>query len=98
MTRAEVLEILREAVEATNAFHGEERLVFALETPLFGPGASLDSLDLVSFLIEVETRLAVFGLESPLSDDRAMSQARSPFRTIGALAEFILRVGDGTHD
>lgn len=93
MTRIEVLAILREAVDATNAFHGEQRLVFALETPLFGPGASLDSLDLVSFLIEVETRLATFGLDSSLADDRAMSQARSPFRTIGTLAEFILSLG-----
>lgn len=86
--------VLGEAVEATNTFHGEQRLTFAPETPLFGRGAALDSLDLVSFLVEVETRLAErFGLESPLSDDRAMSQARSPFRTIGTLAEYILSLG-----
>lgn len=94
MTRDEVLAVLREAVEATNTFHGEARLTFALQTPLFGKGAVLDSLDLVSFLVEVETRLVErFGLESPLSDDRAMSQARSPFRTIETLAEYILSLG-----
>lgn len=94
MTRDEVLKVLRDSVEATNRFHGEQKISFALETPLFGKGASLDSLDLVSFLIEVETRLAQeFGQEYPLSDDRAMSQARSPFRTIGTLAEYILALG-----
>lgn len=99
VTRDEVLALLREAVEATNTFHGEERLTFAPETPLFGRGAALDSLDLVSFLVEVETRLVErYGLDSPLSDDRAMSQARSPFRTIETLAEYILSLEDGANE
>lgn len=93
------MEVIREAVEATNTFHGERKLNVAPETPLFGRGAALDSLDLVSFLVEVETRLVErFGLESPLSDDRAMSQARSPFRTIGTLAEYILSLGAEGND
>ncbi|HYG60308.1 MAG TPA: hypothetical protein VD902_19740 [Symbiobacteriaceae bacterium] len=94
MKREEVLEVLREAVEAFNAIHGEKQLVFALETPLFGSGAPLDSLDLVMFLVEVEARLADrFGMEHPLSDDRAMSQQRSPFRTMATLAEYVLSLG-----
>lgn len=97
MTREEVLEVLREAVAAFNAIHGEKQLTFALETPLFGKGATLDSLDLVTFLVEVEGGLADrFGMEHPLSDDRAMSQQRSPFRTIATLAEYILSLGPVT--
>ena len=96
MTREEVLEVLRDAVDAFNAIHGEKQLPFTPETPLFGGGAPLDSLDLVLFLVEVEARLADrFGLEGTLSDDRAMSQQRSPFRSIETLAEYILSVGAG---
>lgn len=94
MTREEVLALLREAVDTFNAVHGEKQLTFALETPLFGVDAPLDSLDLVMFLVEVEGRLADrFGMERPLSDDRAMSQQRSPFRTMASLSEYILSLG-----
>lgn len=94
VTREEVLEALREAVDAFNAIHGEKQLAFAPETLLFGRGGSLDSLDLVMFLVEVEGRLADrFGMDQPLSDDRAMSQHRSPFRTIDSLADYILSLG-----
>lgn len=98
VTREEVLAVLREAVDSFNAVHGEKQLVFALETPLFGRDASLDSLDLVILLVEVEGRLADrFGMEQPLSDDRAMSQQRSPFRTLGTLADYICSLGAGAN-
>lgn len=94
LTREEVLQLLRDAVSAFNDVHGEKQLAFALETPLFGNGAPLDSLDLVMFLVEVEGLLADrYGMERPLSDDRAMSQQRSPFRTIGTLADYIVSLG-----
>jgi acyl carrier protein len=96
VTREQVLAVLQEAVAAFNAIHGEKQLTYALETPLFGRDADLDSLDLVMFRVEVETRLAdQFGMEGSLSDDRAMSQQRSPFRTIGTLADYILALGTG---
>lgn len=96
VTRDEVLEVLRAATDAFNAGGGEKQLTFAPETPLFGQGSPLDSLDLVLFLVEVEGLLAErFGLERPLSDDRAMSQQRSPFRTMETLAEYILSLEAG---
>lgn len=91
LTREAVLDLLREAVEAFNTVHGETQLVFDPETPLFGNGAPLSSLDLVMFLVEVEGRLAdQFRLERSLSDDRAMSQQRSPFRSVNTLADYIM--------
>lgn len=99
MTRDEVLELLREAVDAFNAIRGDKALLFAPETPLFGHGSSLDSLDLVTFLVEVEGLLADrFKIEHPLSDDRALSQQRSPFRTLETLTDYILLMGAETHD
>ena len=99
MTREEVTDLLRESVEAFNAIHGEIQLAFAPETPLFGDGAPLSSLDLVMLLVEIEDRLADrFGLERSLSDDRAMSQQRSPFRTIGTLTDYLAALGADPHE
>lgn len=94
MTRDEVLEIVREAVAAFNETRDEAPLACDLDTPLYGASSTLDSLDLVVLLVEVESQLAErFGVEQALSDDRALSQQRSPFRTIGTLVDYILSLG-----
>lgn len=59
-------------------------------TRLFGPSGLLDSLGLVSVIVDIEQRLAdEHGLTVSLMDDRAMSQSRSPFRTPETLADYI---------
>ena len=60
------------------------------ETRLYGPKSPLDSMALVSLIADLEARLAAeFGRDLVLADERAMSQARSPFRTVGSLADHI---------
>lgn len=60
------------------------------ETPLFGDKAGLDSIALVSLVAEIESRLAEeAGVDLALADDSAMSAARSPFRRVGVLIDFI---------
>jgi hypothetical protein len=68
------------------------------ETPLIGEGAALKSVGLVAMLVSVEQRLAEeFGVQVSLMDDHAMSQARSPFRTVTTLVDYLLsRLGEGT--
>jgi acyl carrier protein len=59
-------------------------------TRLIGRQGLLDSLALVSLVIAVEEALEdEFGLSVSLADERAMSQIRSPFRSIGTLAEYV---------
>jgi acyl carrier protein len=59
------------------------------ETPLLGEGAPIDSLGLVSVIVQVEERLASeFGISVSLVDEKAMSQRNSPFRSVGALATY----------
>ncbi len=59
------------------------------DTPLFGRGGLLDSLALVSLVVSVEEAIAdEFGRTVSLADERAMSQSRSPFRSVGALADY----------
>ena len=60
------------------------------ETVLLGKSAVLDSLGLVRLVLEVEQRIAEkFDWSVTLADERAMSQHRSPFRTVSTLAEYI---------
>lgn len=60
------------------------------ETRLLGSGASLDSLGAVTFVVEVEERLAEeYGRDLTLASEHAMSRRHSPFATLGTLAEYI---------
>jgi acyl carrier protein len=59
------------------------------ETPLFGREGVLDSVGLVTVVVAVEQAIEDnFGVSVSLADEKAMSQTRSPFRTVGSLAEY----------
>jgi acyl carrier protein len=61
-------------------------------TPLFGPSGVLDSLGLVSVLVELEQKVSgICGRPVTLMDDQAMSQTSSPFRTVDSLADYLGR-------
>jgi acyl carrier protein len=61
------------------------------ETVLFGATGLLDSLGLVATIVNIEQRVeAAFHVSIVIADDRAMSQARSPFRTVGGLADYVM--------
>jgi len=62
-------------------------------TRLIGRSALLDSMGLVTLIVEVEQRLeADFDLVVVLADDRAMSQTRSPFLSVGSLADYVMQL------
>jgi acyl carrier protein len=76
----------REVVEREGIALREE---LGADTPLFGRHGVFDSLGLVSLIVSVEEAIAdEFGASVSLADERAMSQANSPFRTIRSLAEY----------
>ena len=52
------------------------------EAPIFGPDSPLDSLGLVGLLLDIEEGLQAIGCDVVLSDERAVSQKRSPFRNV----------------
>ena len=69
------------------------------ETPLIGPAAALDSMGLVTLIVTIEARVAdALGRSVTLASEDAMSRTRSPFRTLGTLADYLdelLRAGAG---
>jgi acyl carrier protein len=61
------------------------------ETVLVGNDAVLDSLGVVSLIVEVEQRVeGSHGISVTLANDKAMSQKNSPFRTVGVLTDHVL--------
>ena len=82
--------IVLDAVRAANGSRGpDEQLPVAPDAPLFGPGSCLDSLGLVSLLVDIEEAFHAAGVDVTLSDERAVSRTRSPFRSVPAMVSYI---------
>jgi D-alanine--poly(phosphoribitol) ligase subunit 2 len=77
----------------------DKALTAALDTTLYGKTGVLDSLGLVNLIVATEQRIEEdFGVPISLADERAMSQEKSPFRTVDSLVAYIaLLLGDNHH-
>lgn len=92
-TDADILAVVLQSLKTTNlARDPASQLAVSPEAPVFGPGSPLDSLGLLTLLLDVEEDLQHAGCPVRLSDDRAMSQKRSPFRTVESLVDYIGRI------
>lgn len=90
MTKNDIQQIIFSAIEmANNAREDDKQIPVSAETELYGTGGQLDSMGLVSFLIDVEELFRDNGLNITLSDERAMSQSSSPFRNVESLTGYI---------
>lgn len=90
MTRDAILEVVLEALRSANTLRDPgDQLDVSPDARIFGRGSALDSMGLVTLLLDIEEALRAAGLGLTLTDDRAMSQARSPFRSVPALVDYI---------
>ncbi len=63
------------------------------DTGLYGRRGLLDSLNLVALLSDIEGRVGdEYGVPIVIADERALSESRSPFRTVETLAEYVHRL------
>ena len=68
----------------------DKQLMIDVNTSLFGVDSDLDSLSLVSLIVDVESAVSErLGHEISLTDDRAMSQEVSPFSHVNSLTSYI---------
>ncbi len=64
-------------------------------TYLIGRRALLDSLGLVTLIVDLEQKIEeTFDVALTLANERAMSQKNSPFLTVGSLADYICELID----
>lgn len=60
-------------------------------TVIVGPDAVLDSIGVVSLIVDIEQRLQMdHDIAVTLASEKAMSQKNSPFRTVGVLSTHIM--------
>lgn len=82
-----VVKSLKEILDFSNPDTNRE---FNQDSVIFGPGGLLDSMGLVTLITDLEEKLEdEFGVSLILADERAMSQKKSPFRTVSSLAQYI---------
>lgn len=90
MEKNEIQQIIFDAIDlANNARQEDVQIPVADDTELYGSNGYLDSMGLVAFLIDIEESLLDRDLQITLSDERAMSQSRSPFKNVQSLTDYI---------
>jgi hypothetical protein len=90
-----MLEMLQGALDAHRIDEGTntEPVQAAADLPLIGEDAAVTSMGLVSFISDVESTLQEkYGVELTLVSEQALSRKKSPFRTIDALADYVLEL------
>ncbi len=92
MERESVVREIYAAIRQANELRDpNDRLACAEDTVLYGHGGSLDSLGLVSLIMDVEAAVNDhFGVQLVLADQRAMMEKRNPFRDVRSLADYVL--------
>jgi acyl carrier protein len=61
------------------------------ETYLIGRRAVIDSLGIVTLIVDLEQRIDdEYGVALTLADERAMSQKNSPFLTVSTLTDYVI--------
>jgi acyl carrier protein len=91
LSKQAIQDIILKALHNLNEERGpDEQLTVGLDTRLFGADAVLDSLSLVSVIVDVEAAISdAAGRDVSLTDDRAMSQEVSPFTDVNALTAYV---------
>jgi acyl carrier protein len=92
MIRDNVVTAIYAAIRSANELRAaEDQLACAEDTVLYGSSGSLDSLGLVSLILDVEEAVnAQAGQKLVLADAHAMSQKRNPFRHVRSLADYVM--------
>ncbi len=84
--RADIVSMISAVARETLSFDGD----LNEETRLFGGPSEFDSIAVVTLLAEIEQRINDrYGTSIIIANEKAMSQKRSPFLSIGSLAEYI---------
>jgi acyl carrier protein len=94
MTKTEITTIVINQVQQLNeTFPDNQKIEINENTILFGSNSSIDSLSLVSIIVDLEMFFST-ELNHPISltDDRAMAREKSPFTNITTLVDYIFEL------
>jgi len=94
MNKEQILQIVLNNLNAlVETFPIEQKFEVNENTILFGNGSSIDSLSLVSVIVDLETVFFdEYDFEISLTDDRAMTREISPFDNVSKLVDYIFEL------
>jgi acyl carrier protein len=95
LDRAQVAQLILTSLRDVLSSSGSDVNLAELseETRLLGRSAVLDSMGLVTLIVDVEQQVEEqHGVALVLADERAMSQTRSPFLSVGTLADYVCQL------
>lgn len=94
MNKEKILEIVIENIEnLIETFPEEDRFEISENTILFGSTSHIDSLSLVSIIVDLEAYFSdVYELEISLTNDRAMTRYINPFVSVKTLVDYIYEI------
>jgi acyl carrier protein len=82
--------IVVDALSLTNQSRTDDNQIpLSDSTILFGPQGHLDSMALVAMLMDIEDALQEQGYDVSLSDEKAMSLSRTPFKNIPSITQYL---------
>lgn len=93
--RDDIVEIISSSLKETLELNASEVDPASInhDTRLVGHSAVLDSMGLVSLILDIEQRVnEQYDVLIILADERAMSQKQSPFRSVSTLADYIVQL------
>ena len=87
----DILKIIYSSIERINEEReSNDQILLSLDTSLFGEEAVLDSLTLVSLIVDLETAISdQFKITINLTDEKAMERSPVPFTNISNLSNYI---------
>ena len=94
MNKQTIYELVINQVKQLNETLPEnQRFTVNEKTILFGDGSNIDSLSLVSVIVDLESLFSdEYDHNISLTDDRAMTREISPFENISSLVDYIFEV------
>lgn len=85
----EIVDLILESIKELGSEESWEIGDVDVDTKLFGEGGILDSMALVTLVVAVEQEIEdKYEQAVSLADEKAMSQSRSPYRSVSRLAEY----------
>jgi acyl carrier protein len=82
-----IIEAIQDVLESR-----ESTIQVTAESAIMGEGGVLDSMGLVTAIIDIESKFNESGTEISLTNEKAMSKSSSPFISIASLTEYIIEI------
>jgi acyl carrier protein len=83
-------QVVIQALELSNQSRSDNTQIPLFDTTiLFGHNGHLDSMALVALLMDIEDAFQEQGIDISLSDEKAMSLSRSPFKDIPSITQYV---------